>query len=85
MSPQGAVRTARSSWADRVQGYGLCVFPLFWEGEPLVHTQDTLLPLTPGTSWTSSALWPQEMGLRPLLCLLAPGAPIRDMERTPQG
>ena len=64
---------------------GFVVSPLFWEGEPLVHTQDTLLPLTLGTSWTSSALWPQDMGLRPLLCLLAPGAPIRDMEGTPQG
>ena len=26
---------------------GFVVSPLFWEGEPLVHTQDTLLTLTP--------------------------------------
>ena len=30
--------------------------PLFWDRGPLVHTQGTLLTLTPGSAWTSSAL-----------------------------
>ena len=85
MSPQGAIRTAGSSWDDRVWEYGLCGFPLFWKGEPLVHTHDTLLTLTPGTAWTSSDLRPQNTGLRPLLHFLFRGAPVRDMEGTPQG
>lgn len=39
MSPQGAVRTARSSWADRVQGYGLCGFPsVLGRGAPGAHS-----------------------------------------------
>ena len=41
-------------------------FPLFWDWEPLVLIQGTLLTLTPGTAWTSSDLIPLDTGLRPL-------------------
>ena len=58
---------------------------LFWGGEPLVHTQGTLLTLTPGTAWTSSALSDLRTRAAALcLRLLVPAAPVREMEGAPR-